>query len=125
MDNVSYEMAPSGPGDILNYVKCMSMSMSKITVPRRSRMATMNPVTVAAVRIVQSMIDFPDTITFSNDKIELFLLSSVIFRFYDSILSTPLGILHLLSQSLSQSLRDYERSMRSVNVDSPRLEPIE
>ena len=84
--------------------------MSKITVPRRSRMAMMNPATFTAVCIVQSMIDFLDTITFSNDKIELFLLSSVIFLFYDSILSTPLGILHLLSIYLSQSLRNYEIS---------------
>ena len=72
----------------------------------------MNPVTFVAVLIVHSMIDFPDTITFSSDKIELLLLFSVAFRFYDSILSDPLGILHLLSVSLSQSLRNYEISMR-------------
>ena len=36
------------------------------------------------------------------------------------MLSTSLGILHLLCISLFQYLRDYEISMRSVNMDSLR-----
>ena len=60
-----------------------------------------DPVRIAVLCIVESTVDFPDAITLMNDKTELFLVSSVIFHSYDSMLSTPQGILHLLSTSAS------------------------
>ena len=92
-NNFSYQIAPSDPGDTPNYFESMSMCISTITLPRRSR--------IAVVCTVESVVDFADTITFMDGKNGIVPTVQFHLPFYDSMFSTWLGILHILSISVS------------------------
>ena len=73
-------------------------------VPQKSRMTRMNGVTMVIVYAVESLAELAEWMKLISDKLKVILRSGY-FPWSDSVLSTRLGVLHLLSYISVSSLQ--------------------